>query len=144
MHFLYQHGILGGTFDQFHRGHQKLLADAFTKSEQVTIGITTSSLYQHKVLVEQIEDYQTRKRSVMHYLTEKKWIKRATIISIDTIYGNTLEKRNIDAIFATYANLPTVRLINQKRKTLGLPLLTVVVVPTVKGDDNRVITSQRI
>jgi GTP-dependent dephospho-CoA kinase len=139
----YSHGILGGTFDQFHIGHQKLIDTAFEQSEHVTIGVTRPVLYKHKLLSDQIDDYTIRKSAVITYLERKNLSKRATIIPIDDMYGDSL-KQNMDAIFATYANLPNVRLINRKRRSLNLNPLRVVLVPTLKGDDGQIITSQRI
>src|SRR5258708_10991681 len=143
MSFPFKESILGGTFDQFHVGHQKLLDTAFEQSAFVTIGITQPHMYQHKLLSSRIDDFSARKQAVTTYLTKKKYLRRAKIISIGDMYGDSL-KTGIDAIFATHANLPNVRLINKKRKEHNLAALRVVTVPTITGDDRRIVTSERI
>lgn len=143
MHNKFNHGILGGTFDQFHIGHQELIDTAFEQSEHVTIGITQPEMYKSKLFADQIQSFQIRKDVVISYLKTKGYIDRAKLISINDIYGDSL-KNNMDAIFATYANLSNVRIINKKRKTLGLKPLKVILVSTLRGNDGQIITSRRI
>ena len=140
----YKNAILGGTFDRFHVGHQKLLDTAFAQAQKVTIGITTEKLYQQKFLAETIEDYAIREQAVKKYLEGRNVLKQATLIPIDTIYGTTLEEKDIETIFVTEENLANVRLINTKRKEIGFPSLEVILVPYVHGDDGEKVTSERI
>lgn len=143
MEYTYTHSIVGGTFDNFHKGHKMLLTQAFEHSEHVTIGITQEKMYAHKLLASFIERYDYRKQTLLSFLRLKNYLHRATVIPLTDIYGISLEN-TIDAIFVTHSNLPNVRIINAKRKQNHLPPLSIVLVPSVKGDDNRVITSQRI
>ena len=140
----YKNAILGGTFDHFHLGHQKLIDTAFEKSELVTIGLATSELFQHKVLNNSIENYDEREAKLKKYLTEKGYLDNAKIIPISDIFGTTLTESNIDAIFATEENLKNVNLINQKRHAINFPELIVEIVPYVKDEQGENITSERI
>lgn len=144
MIFKYQQAILGGTFDRFHLGHQYLIETAFEGSEKVTIGIATAELIQKKFLADSIEDYQVRKGSLTAYLKQKNYLPRAEIIALDDIYGNTLTEKNIQAIFVTKATLPNAKLINFKREKIGFLPLKIITVPFLKGDDGKIITSERI
>ncbi|HEX8931888.1 MAG TPA: adenylyltransferase/cytidyltransferase family protein, partial [Patescibacteria group bacterium] len=47
MTFRYKKAVVGGTFDHFHQGHQKLLDAAFEESTEVAIGLTTAHMYEH-------------------------------------------------------------------------------------------------
>ena len=68
MHYQYQHGVIGGTFDRLHIGHQHLLTSAFTQSERVTIGLTLPQLYQQKTLSSHIESYSLRQENLLKFL----------------------------------------------------------------------------
>lgn len=140
----YKKAILGGTFDRLHVGHRRLLDTAFEQSEYVTIGITTEKLYQHKFLAGTIETYSAREQSIKNYLVEKNYLTRATLIPIDSLYGTTLDEKEIEAIFVTEENLPNVKKINAKRKEISFPQLEVIVVPYVDSIDGMRVTSERI
>ncbi|TRZ53029.1 hypothetical protein D4R99_01610, partial [bacterium] len=60
----WNHVVLGGTFDHFHKGHEALLTKAFEVGKKVTIGIATEKLYKNKFLSETIEPFEVRKKSV--------------------------------------------------------------------------------
>ena len=141
---MYKKAILGGTFDHFHLGHQKLIDTAFEQSEHITLGITMPNMYQHKFLAQTIEAYDTREKNLKQYLEEKNLLNRATIIPIENIYGTTLQDDTIQAIFVTVENLPNVDLINNKRKEKGFANIKPVVVAYVKDATDKNITSERI
>ncbi len=144
MGFKYKLSILGGTFDRFHIGHKQLLADAFKNSEKVIIGVATKNIYKDKHMPDVIEDLQTRKNSLIVYLKDNRLTERSEVIEINDIYGNSLEVSEIQAIFVTEENLKNVGRITTKRSELGLKKLDVVIVPQVMGDDQQVISSERI
>src|SRR5258706_12772558 len=93
--------VLGGTFDHFHLGHQRLINTALKHSQHVIIGITRPHMYHNKQFSHLIQSFEIRKEQLEKYLKENGYINQSTIISLDDIYGNTLEDQNIDAIFAT-------------------------------------------
>lgn len=136
--------VLGGTFDNFHIGHIKLLEKAFEVGEKVTIGIATEKLYSKKILSGGIEPFDIRKKHVSDFLIKKKWKKRAELVSIDDIYGPTLKEKNIDALVVSKATFSNANLINEKRKKLGLPSIRIVVVADVLAQDKLLVTSKRI
>src|SRR6185369_16055896 len=111
--------ILGGTFDNFHLGHQQLITTAFDQSHHVTIGLTMPNMYQHKFLASSIQDYETREKALKNFLQEKGFIDRAKIIPIDNIYGNTREERNIEAIFVDYVKSADGKNITSERIRKG-------------------------
>ena len=81
MNFRYKYSIVGGTFDKFHLGHQKLLEKTFELSENIAIGITTDNLNRGKFLADLIDSYETREKNLKHFLGVNNLLKR-TIIGI--------------------------------------------------------------
>jgi pantetheine-phosphate adenylyltransferase len=144
MDMKFKHAIVGGTFDRFHAGHRALLSAAFEQSERVTIGIATNELFKDKNFADLIESYQTREHAVSVFLVKHGLTTRAKIISITDIYGNSLEDNNIDAIFVTEKTKPNALKINEERENRSLKKLEIITVPFVHGDDNEIISSERI
>lgn len=140
----YTKGVLGGTFDHFHVGHQQLINAAFSESENIIIGITTEKLYKNKLLSESIEDYKTRAAAVKDYLTKKDYISRATIIPLTDIFGPSLTEKNLDAIYVTSETEKGAEIINTERIQRNLQTLAISTVPLVTGPDKKSITSERI
>ena len=140
----FKQAIVGGTFDRFHAGHRKLLSEAFENSENVTIGIATDALFKYKSFSQLIEDYKSREHAVSVFIAKNALTKRAKIIPIHDIYGNSLTDENIDAIFVTQKTKPNAEKINEERQKLGFKVLEIVTVPFVRGDDDEIISSERI
>src|SRR6266568_851185 len=140
----FNHAIVGGTFDRIHMGHQALLTAAFEQAEQVTIGLATDELFKDKNFAQLIESYQTREHAVSVFLVKNGLTKRAKIIPIHDIYGNSLTEKNIDAIFVTVSTQGNALKINEERGEKELDPLEIVTVPYVLGDDGETISSERI
>lgn len=144
MHYQYQHGVTGGTFDRLHSGHQQLLFSAFTRSQRVTIGLTLPQLYQQKTLSFLIEPYSERKKNLLTFLREKGWHKRVTIIPLKDIYGTTLTDQSIDALFVTNETQANALEIQNERQKRGLSRIEIVIVPLLKGEDGTILSSESI
>lgn len=144
MQYKFHRSLVGGTFDRFHRGHQKLVTTAFEQSEKVIIGIATDELFKNKSFANLIEDYQTREQSVSHFLSQQSLENRFEIVPIHDFYGTSLTDRNLDAIFITESNKENVAKMNEEREKLGFTMLQIITVPYVFGNDNLVISSERI
>lgn len=144
MSYIYKHAILGGTFDHLHLGHQKLLSAAFGQAKSITVGIVKSPFSLDKSYVDNIENYELRENSLKKFLEEINCLSRANIISIHDIYGTSLIDKDIEAIFVTESTQANAETINLKRLKLGIPALTIVVIPFTVGDDNKIISSRRI
>jgi cytidyltransferase-like protein len=144
MHYKFHQVLVGGTFDHFHLGHQKLLMTAFELSENVTIGIATKVLFAGKAFAEFIEENQIRERSVSDFLSEKGLKKRAKIVPIHDIYGVSLDSDRYDAIFVTKDSQTNALKINEERERKGFKKLEIISVPFVLGNDGKIISSERI
>ncbi|MEK7570872.1 MAG: pantetheine-phosphate adenylyltransferase [Patescibacteria group bacterium] len=140
----YTHAIVGGTFDHLHAGHRALLAQTFAHTEQITIGLATEKLTQHKELAQAIESYHKREQYLRSYLKATYPDKDIQIIALTDMFGNSLTDQTVDAIFVTEDTYPNAEIINKERETRNLLPLVVEIVPFVFGTDKKKITSERI
>ena len=60
---------LGGTFDHFHRGHERFILFAANLADHLQIGITTRELIQQKPLAELCQEYEARAQAVDEFCT---------------------------------------------------------------------------
>ncbi len=141
---LFDNIILGGTFDHFHIGHQKLIKRAFEQGDKVTIGIAQENLYKNKFLAATIEDFQTRKKSVSEFLKKNNWLSRSRLVPISDIFGPALTNSDFDAIIASTASYKNTLKVNEERKKVGLSSLKIIKVPDVLAQDGKLVTSERI
>jgi len=136
----FQLSACGGTFDLFHKGHENFLHAIFKGSENVVIGITSDKFVESK---KTFESFSKRKKSVQNFLD--KFSYGGEIIQINDIFGPTLDKKfNFEAIFVTSDSLPGAKVINEKRKALGLYELEIVEVALEKSSDGKIVSSHRI
>ena len=68
---LYNHVVLGGTFDRLHTGHKVLLSTAVLRCDtRLTVGVTSSKLLTRKTLPELIQPVEDRMRVVERFLSQ--------------------------------------------------------------------------
>ncbi|HKZ34605.1 MAG TPA: pantetheine-phosphate adenylyltransferase [Patescibacteria group bacterium] len=99
--YQFRKAAVGGTFDRFHRGHEALLATAFSLSSFVFIGVTTKNLHHGKVLSDLIEPYATRVRCVQEFLTKYGYEKRSHIIPLDHPFGILRDDPSVECVVVT-------------------------------------------
>lgn len=102
---------VGGTFDLFHKGHEKLIERAFSIGEKVFIGIMGGSLK----TVHKVEPYEKRHQRVVEFLKEKNLLSRASIGKIDNPYSNSMLPE-FEAIVVSEETRPNAERINEMRK----------------------------
>jgi hypothetical protein len=143
---------IAGTFDHLHRGHEEFISRAFELGEKVIIGLmsdgyvegkATGNRQQAKVQLK-IQNFKERKEGLVNHLNKKQLLNRAEIVKIDDIYGPTIKDSEIEALVVTRETRKGGRLVNKKRKELGLPPLKLLTVPFAKTQDGRRISSIRI
>ena len=70
--------------------------------------------------------------------------KSIKILPLNNPYGQTLSNPTIDGLVVSPETLPGARLVNKKRRQLGLKRLKIIVCPFVCSSDGRHISSTRI
>lgn len=135
---------VGGTFDEFHRGHRTLLLKAFEVGEQVLIGLCTDKFVEELKKPHVTASYKQRLEDLERFLHGHGLLGRAKIIPLNDVYGVTLSGGCLEALIVSRETEPTANKINEERKKLGLPPLQIVVIDMVPSENHEPISSTRI
>jgi pantetheine-phosphate adenylyltransferase len=135
---------VGGTFDLFHRGHRALLMKAFEVGSHVLVGLCSDGFLKKLRKPHKVASYAQRLEELKTFLREKGFLERAEIVPLDDAYGITLSDKRIDAIVVSEETEPRAHKINEKRKSIGMPPLPIVIVKMVPSEDHYPISSTRI
>ena len=135
---------VGGTFDEFHKGHATLLMKAFDVGERVLIGLCSDEFAKKLTKPHPTVPYSKRLEELKAFLRENGVLERAEIIPLNDIYGVTLSKGCIEALVVSKETEPTALKINEKRKELGLSPLLVEIIEMVPSENHAPISTTRI
>ncbi len=140
----YKAVALGGTFDKFHRGHERLIFTAFQIGHKVFIGVTTDSFVRTLGKRHPVQPYTLRVRTLMKFLRAKRWVSRAVITPLHDPYGPAARRRDIEALVITPDTLASAKKLNRLRRERALPVLKIHKVPISRAEDGGPISSTRI
>lgn len=135
---------MGGTFDALHRGHRKLLKEAFDVGRKVMIGVTSDVFVRRLHKPHKVDPYAVRKRDLERMLSRWKLLSRAQIVPLDDRLGPTVNSSRIQALVVSRRTIKTAYEINRIRKARGLKPLAIVPIDLILADDNRPISSTRV
>ena len=135
---------VGGTFDEFHKGHRALLLKAFEVGDRVLIGLSTDELVQRLGKPHEISTYDFRLEELKGFLRKEELLERAEIMPLHDAYGVTLSKGCVDALVVSQETEKIAKEINKKRKAKGLELLNIVVFDMVPAYNDKPISTTRI
>jgi len=135
---------VGGTFDEFHRGHRALLKKAFEVGNRVFIGLSSDEFVKKLRKPHKIATYERRLEELKKFLRRHGVLNRAEIFPLNDPYGVTLSRNRVDAIVVSWETEPRAHEINEKRRAEGMPPLEIVVVEMVLAEDFFPISSTRI
>lgn len=135
---------MGGTFEVIHRGHERLITTALRLSDQVLIGVTSDELSRRLKKRHYVSPFRQRKARLLKYLAALGAENRTHIAKIDDKFGPPQNRRDFNAIVATIDTLETARRLNRLREKKGLEALDLILVPLVRGQDGKRISTTRI
>ncbi len=135
---------VGGTFDEFHKGHRALLMKAFEVGNNVLIGLCTDEFAKKLWKPHKVAPYEERLEELKEFLRKQGVLDRAEITPLNDPYGVTLSKGCIEAIVVSRETEPRAHEINAKRKAMGLPLLHIIVIEMVPAENHVSISTTRI
>lgn len=135
---------VGGTFDEFHRGHKVLLIKAFEIGGHVLIGLCTDEFVKKMGKPHVTAPYEERLKELQAFLKALGLSDKAEIIPLNDPYGNTLTDRCIEALVVSEETEKIAIKINQKRSESLLPPLTIVTISMVPAENYKPISTTRI
>ena len=140
----YKVALVGGTFDELHKGHRTLLKKAFEVGERVKIGLSSDEFAKKLVKNHEVAGYEERLQELKNFLQQQGILERAEIVPLDNAYGVTLSKGCAEALVVSRETELRAFAITEKRRAMGLPPLEIVVVDMVPAEDNVPISTTRI
>jgi len=136
--------VVGGTFDELHKGHKALLMKAFDAGDHVIIGLSANDLARKLKRNHEVASYKKRLKELNDFLKEQGVLSKAEIVTLRTPYGITLSKGCAEALVVSRETETRAKEINQKRKAKGLPPLHVIVIEMVPAENSIPISTTRI
>jgi len=136
--------LVGGTFDELHKGHRALLMKAFELGEQVIIGLCSDRLAREIRKNHEIASYEERLNELKDLLRAQGVFNRVEIVPLETPYGITLTTTIADALVVSKETEPRAHEINEIRKKNGLTPLEIIVIEMVPAQNHIPISSTRI
>ena len=135
----YEKVAVGGTFDRFHKGHEKLLGKAFEIGNNILIGVTSDEFGGKKG---NIDPCSKRISKLEEFL--KKFNSKYIVKKLEEPYGPTIYDPEIDAIVVSRETKPIADKINEIRISKGMKPLEIFIIDWVLADDGKPISSTRI
>ncbi len=132
----------GGTFDDFHAGHKRLLEKSFESGDFVVIGLTSDEFAQRQG--KRPRPYGERESELKAFIDERFPGRGYSISKLDDFFGPGIANREVEALVASPETAKRVGLANDLRARKGFPPLDLVVVEWVLADDGLPISSTRI
>ncbi len=137
--------VVGGTFDEFHKGHRALLMKAFEVGNRVLIGLCTDDFAKKLRKPHKFAGYEERLRDLKQFLRQLNVLGRSEFLPLGDPYGVTLSTdRPLDAIVVSRETELRAKEINAIRTANGLPPLEVIVIEMIPAENHVDISTTRI
>ena len=137
------YAVVGGTFDNLHLGHIRLIKKAFEIGDRVMVCITSDKMVRGKPEAAEIESFEKRRAGIVGLLWENRWHKRAEIVKLQDPFTPGLRLK-LTHIVVSPETRPNAEKINDMRLKKGFPPLKIVVVDWVLAEDGQPISDARV
>lgn len=137
---------LGGTFDHLHEGHKLLLRTALSISEHIEVGLTSQTLLENKEYSSKLEDYETRKKNLIDFVSSFSDPKRTNVVEINNWneMSGYAQKPDYEGLVVSQETYDNALKLNKERENIGLKPLILIVIPLIKDEKNIKISSTSI
>ena len=140
----YNKVAVGGTFDEFHKGHEALISKAFEVSEKVVIGLSSDEFVSTMSKAHETASYPARLKELKAYLAKVGLTNRAEIVPLNDPYGPTLSGKGLDALVVSKETEVIAQKINEIRNKAGFSSLKIITVNMVQAENRVPISTTRI
>ena len=138
----FERALLGGTFDHFHNGHEKLLLSALEHCQNLELWITNDIIAFKKK--GGIEPFDERMAFLKKWIQENKVEKRIKIQKLNDAIGPAEYRLDCDAIICTSETLLGCENINKKRIESNIKPLEIIVIDHFVSEDGVKLSSSLI
>lgn len=136
--------LLGGTFDQLHRGHRKIISSALQVGDKVVIGLVSDRFALKRGKHHEISSYESRRKSLESFLSAKAELDRVEIVPLEDPYGPAVSEAEVYAIVVSRETLNNALEINRIRNSRGMAPVQVYVVDLVLAENGKPVSTSRI
>ncbi|MGD0645599.1 MAG: phosphopantetheine adenylyltransferase [Candidatus Bathyarchaeia archaeon] len=140
----YEKVAVGGTFDEFHRGHKALLNRAFEIGEKIVIGLSSDEFVSKMSKPHKTATYAERLKELKVFLEKSGLAKRAEIVPLNDPYGISVSGIGLDALVVSKETESAAAKINKIREEAGLPQLKIFTISMVPAENSTPISTTRI
>ncbi len=135
--------VIGGTFEELHAGHMKLISEAFKIGDEIVIGLTSDE-FAYKTRRREVLPYNVRKENLERFIASSRWSKKYSIFKINDPYGPAIEIDDLDVIVVSVETVPGAMKINQQRLKKKMKPLLIHIINLVETDTGEKISSTTI
>jgi cytidyltransferase-like protein len=135
---------VGGTFDEFHRGHRILLLKAFETGNRVLIGLCSDEFARYLGKPHKTASYDERLKELENFLNNLGVAERAEVIPLNDAFGPTVTDKCIEAVVVSEETKPNANKINEQRVKNGIAPLSIIAINMVPSEDRAPISTTRI
>ncbi len=135
---------MGGTFDHLHIGHELLIKTALSISKKVLIGLTTENMLKNKKHFSKLEDYWTRENNIKKFVSSFTDLKRIKIVELMDSYGPPINDPEYEGLVVSQETYPTALKMNEIRETKGFNPMIIIIIPILKSEDDKKLSSTSI
>ena len=135
--------VIGGTFEELHAGHMKLISEAFKIGDEIIIGLTDDE-FAYKTRRRRVLSYEVRRENLERLIFSSHWSKKYHIVKIKDPYGPAIEREDLDAIVVSIETVSGAMKINQQRLRKNMTPLLIHIINLVETDTGEKISSSDI
>ncbi|MFB5624294.1 MAG: phosphopantetheine adenylyltransferase [Nitrosopumilus sp.] len=134
---------MGGTFDLIHKGHLKLLSNAFDISNKVIIGLTSDELAAKRGKIT-TNKYEQRLENLTSVISREFPNASFEISKLENDFGPAVLEKEVEALIVSDETSNQGNKLNELRKEKNLPPVQIVIVPMSLAKDGTRISTTRI
>ena len=138
----FERALLGGTFDHFHNGHEKLLLSALEQCQNLELWVTNDKIAVKKE--GKVESFEERVIFLKKWIQKNKLEERVTIEELNDAVGPAEYRLDCDAIVCTSETLIGCKKINEKRIESNIKPLEIITVEHFFSEDGITLSSSLI